>query len=313
MRRDTQNSLLFTPGLVLAVLLALTVPATATPLAAADDDDIEEIEEIEEIEDVDVDVAKPFDRVDPETWRPENYPIFERVVNIPTALTGRQFETRFIIDHRTFEAFTENPFQEMFGFDSGLLKIGLGVRFSALDSLEFGIYRLNSGSVAFDVYEFDAKFQALRQDEHYLNLAVRAGATWFSQRGREDAAGGFAQLIVDRLLFDRLRIGTGLLFHSDSTDDTKVAQDTDWSIAIPAYVDIRILDWLAWNLEVAVPVAGFRGEWPNFSSSVKFITHRHTFALVLSNNQHMGADGIVAGSGRGFGDLIIGFSITRTL
>lgn len=299
-----------------ALSLALVVGLLPLAAHAADGGDPPELDDVEEldIEELDVEeiaVEAAPSALDAASWRPENYPVLDRVVNVPTALTSRALSFRFLVDHRTFQPWTDQPFEDMLGFDAGGLKIGLGLRFGILDWLELGVYRLNNGVLPFDVYEFDLKFQALRQEEHFVNLAVRGGATWFYQAGAEDAAGGFGQLFVDRLFFHRLRVGTGLMFHSDSTDDAKNAADTDWSLAVPVYVDVRILDWLSWNVELVASVAGYGGKWPNFSSSVRFITHRHTFALVLSNNQYMSADGLVANSERGFDDLIIGFSITR--
>ena len=234
-------------------------------------------------------------------------------MNVLTPVTVRPFVFQIIVDHRTFQPMSEEPFYDLLGFDSGGLKIGLGLRFGIVESLDIGMYRLSNGVLPYDVYELDLRWRALRQDDHSVNLGLRAGGSMFTQKGADPAGGGYAQLVLDHLFVGRVRLGTGLFFHSDSTDDSKFAEDTDWSLAVPAYLDIRILDWLAWNVEITATVAGFGARWPNFSSAVKFITSRHTFSLVLSNNQYVNADGIVANSDRGFEDLIIGFTITRDL
>lgn len=301
----------------LSLALALGLVTAPTPLRA---DEAKDTEEIEEIDVAEVEVVDPDA---PSTWWGEGWTTIERVVSVPTALTTRALTFNIIVDHRTWQSFTqegfftaahwEDNFFNLVGFDSGAVKIGLGLRFGILDDLEIGAYRLNGAIQAFDTWELDLKYQALKQAEHWVNLAVRGGGTWFAQRNAPDAGGGFAQAIVDHLFFDRLRVGVGLMFHSDSTGELKTTTDTDWSLAIPAYLDVRILGWLAWNLEVTTNVAGYGEDWPCFASSLKFITNRHTFALVLSNYQYLAADGVVANSFRDFDHLIVGFSITREL
>lgn len=308
----------------LTCALALGLLVSAPPdVRAADAAGAEETEEIEDIEELEIEDVEVVDPAGPATWWGPAWPTLERVISVPTALTLRSRTFEIIIDHRTWQSFTqhgfftaehwEENFFDLVGFDAGALKIGLGLRYGILDDLEVGAYRLNGAVLAFDTWEFDLKYQALKQARHWVNLAVRGGGTWFAQRDHADAGGGFAQVIVDHLFFDRLRIGTGVMFHSDSTGELKTREDTDWSLAIPAYLDIRILGWLAWNLEVTTNVAGYGEDWPNFASSLKFITNRHTFALVLSNYQYMAADGLVANSFRGFEELIVGFTITREL
>jgi hypothetical protein len=306
-----------TLGLWIALALSLAAPARA---ADAPDGESAEIEEIEELDLGDVEVVDPEG---PATWWGPGWATLERVISVPTALTVPRLTWNIIVDHRTWQSFTRHGFFtaahwrenffDLVGFDAGALKIGLGLRFGILDDLEVGAYRLNGAVQAFDTWEFDLKYQALEQAAHWVNLAVRAGGTWFAQEGTGDAGGGFAQVVVDHLLWDRLRIGAGLMFHSDSTGELKTVDDTDWSLAIPAYLDIRILGWLAWNVEVTTNVAGYGERWPNFASSLRFITNRHTFALVLSNYQYLAGDGLVANSFRGFQDLVVGFTLTREI
>ena len=236
----------------------------------------------------------------------------ERATNVPFATTTRKHAFLLVVDHRTFQAaFNENSWNDFFGLDSGNLRIGLGLRFGILDGLDAGVYRLNNATDAFDTYEFDMKWQFLRADRHYIDMAVRAGVTWFSQKNAQDAAGGFGQLLISRMLFKRLTIGTGLMFHSDSSGDVKSNRDTQWSLAVPGAVEIRILPWLAWNVEATFRVAGYGAKWPTFSTAWKFLSPRHVFSLMLSNTQYLGADGIVANTRRGYKDLIIGFQIQR--
>ena len=236
----------------------------------------------------------------------------ERAVNVQFAQTTRRHAFLLIVDHRTFQAaFNKNSWGDFFGLDSGNLRIGIGLRFGILDGLDVGVYRLNNATDAFDTYEFDVKWRFLRADKHYIDMAIRAGLSWFSQKNAKDAVGGFGQLLISRMLFRRLTLGTGLMFHSDSSSDVKSNLDTQWSLAVPGSVEIRILPWLAWNVEATFKVAGYGAKWPSFSTAWKFLSPKHVFSLVLSNTQYIGADGIVANSRRGYKDLIIGFQIQR--
>jgi hypothetical protein len=149
--------------------------------------------------------------------------------------------------------------------------------------------------------------------------------SWFSQQDAADAAGFFGQLLLGKRWFKRLHLGTGVLFHSDSSNGVKSSADKAWSLATYSQLDLRILGWLAWNVDAAFNLAGYgtrdkvsaTGEkissFPSFSSSFRFFTYRHSFALVLSNNAYITADGYVCNSPRGFDQLIVGFSITREL
>ncbi len=260
---------------------------------------------IEEVEDVDVTVVDP-------TFDPANFPVPGKVENVPTARALRVHAFQFLIDHRAFSPVREHAWQNLLGFDAGGLKIGLGLRFGILRGLEAGVYRLNNAGDAFDTYEFDVKYQPLFQDRHALDVAVRAGLTWFVQTGAQDAVGGFGQLLATRTFFqDRLLLSGGLMFHSSSSSGTKSNLDPSWSLAVPFAVEGKVLRWLALAAEVSVPVAGYRAKSPVFTGAVRFLTYRHAFSLLVTNSQHIAADGIVAGTDRAWKDLIVGFNVTR--
>ncbi|MBP7127111.1 hypothetical protein KBD49_12175 [Myxococcota bacterium] len=260
---------------------------------------------VEEVEDVEVVQEDP-------RWDPSQVVQMDRAVNLMWARTVRRMALVLVVDHRTFSpAFNKDTWHDLFGFDGGGLRVGLGLRFGILDGLDVGIYRVSNATDAFDTYQFDAKWCFLREDRHHLDVAIRGGLSWFSQRNARDAVGGFGQLLVSRTLWKRLTLGTGLMFHSDSSSDVKSTADTDWSLAVPGAVEVRILPWLSWNVEAAFRVAGYGAKWPSFSSAVKFLTPRHVFALVLSNTQYVGADGVVANSSRDYRKLIVGFQVVR--
>jgi hypothetical protein len=248
-------------------------------------------------------------------WNSSEFPRIDRVINVQTAHTTRRHAFLFTVDHRAWQTFTERPMGNLLGFDVGAMKIGLGLRFGIFDHLDFGLLRLNGTLADFnvDTYDFDGKYHLLRQASHHVDLAVRAGVTWFNVADGPDRSAFFTQLLVNRELSRRVRIGSGLLHHTDSYNDTKKPSDLKHSTAVPATIEVRVLRWLALNGEVAAAFHGYGSEFPAFSTSAKVLTHRHTFSLIFSNTQYLGPSGIVTGSARGAGGLIFGFTIAREL
>jgi len=248
-------------------------------------------------------------------WDSPDFPRIDRVINIQTAHTTRRHAFLFTVDHRAWQTFTDHPMGDLMGFDVGAMKIGLGLRFGVFDRLDVGLLRLN-GTVAdfnVDTYDFDGKYQLLRQSSHQVDMAIRAGVTWFNVAGGPDRSAFFTQLLVNRELGGRVRLGTGLLHHTDSYNDTKRATDPKHSTAVPATIEVRLVKRLVLSGEVAANVSGYGSDFPAFSASAKILTHRHTFSLIFSNTQYLGPSGIATGSARGAGGLIFGFTIAREL
>jgi hypothetical protein len=125
--------------------------------------------------------------------------------------------------------------------------------------------------------------------------------------------GVLVQLLMDRLVLDRLFVGGGLLFHSNSSGAKKSATDVHTSAAVQAYADVRLYDGMSLGLELTQPIAGYHLKYPVFTFGPRFITNRHTFAIVMSNSQYTNADGIITGTDRSFGNWVLGFNITREL
>jgi len=240
-------------------------------------------------------------------------PQLERSVSLLTANTTRRKSLLVVVDHRNREPIGDAPFHDLLGFDGGGLKIGLGLRYGILDNLDAGLYRLNGTVESFDVYDLDLRYRFLAQDRHGVDLAIRPGISIFTQKDAGDAARGFLQLLASRTLKSRFRFGSGLLYHSESTNDTKTNLDDDYSVAAQALFEVLITPSLAWNVEMSANLSGYGSSNPQISSSLKILTYRHSFAIVLTNNQYTSADGVVTNTHRGFEDIVIGFSITREI
>jgi hypothetical protein len=265
-------------------------------------------EEVEQIDTVEVvDVQEVGDDLHGEAW-----PVIDRAFTLMNGRTLRPQSWEVVIAHRTGAPLRKNPFYDYVGFDSGGLKIGLGLRYGVLDRLDIGVYRLNGTVEPFDTYELDGRYQLVKRQDHGFDLALRAGVSWFSAEGN-NASAFLGQLLGSTLVADRLTLGAGLLFHSDSTNEKKTREDDKSSTAVMGLTELRVLDWLALDLEVAANVGGYSSQIPIFTFGPKIVTNRHSFAFVVTNSQYMSADGVVANTPRAPKRWILGFNITREI
>ncbi len=205
------------------VLLVLLAPAAIL----SGQEVIEEIEKIEVITDV---TGGGSD------WESDNWATVERGINVLKPRMLRKNSLLFLVEHRTRKQPDSDSFHDLAGFDAGGLKIGLGLRYAPLDNLEMGFYRLNSQSEFFDTWEFDLKYRLLSQRSHGIDLAARTGVSWFSQGGIEDASGFFGQLLAGGKIGRHLRLGSGVLLHTESSSELKSTVDDEYSLALLSFI-----------------------------------------------------------------------------
>ncbi|MDP7040182.1 MAG: DUF5777 family beta-barrel protein [Myxococcota bacterium] len=264
----------------------------------------EEIEELdfEEIEEVEPSAA----------YYGQGFAQHERALNLLSAKTTRKGTFLSLVAHRTNSTFMKDSGHNLLGFDDGALKIGLGLRYGVLDNLDIGFYRLNN-VVVYDHYELDARWQMLSQDSFGIDMALRGGATFFTAKGYESATAYLGQLLLDKKFGNRLFVGAGLLFHSDSSNLDKENEDVDWTLGAQLYAEYRFCETWAFVAETAPALSGYGEKYPTFSLGPKIYTNRHTFAVVISNTQMMDANGVMTNSVRKFDELILGFNISREI
>jgi hypothetical protein len=273
----------------------------------------DQIEELSEVVDLQEQAA-----ADPSAaWYGKGYPERIRILGLPTARPVRKGGWDMVIDHRSGKAIwdktNDRPFANMannfLGFD-GPMNVGLGLRYGVIDNLDVGAYR-TFASFGTDTYEFDARYLALHQEDVGVDVAVRAGLSWFSQPDKEDATGYFGQLLVTRLLFNRLLLTGGAFYHSNSTNSSKYNQDKKYSVAGAGGAEVRLAAPIAVDAEVVACTSGYCSKNPAFSGGVKFFTNRHTFALVCGNTQYLTSDWYITNTDTKWKALVIGFNITR--
>jgi Membrane bound beta barrel domain (DUF5777) len=285
---------------------APAAPAPA-PIAKPSESDVETLSEVPDLQETESPAAG---------WYGKGFPEPVRVLALPTARTVRKGGFDFVIDHRASQAIynkdSKHPWADMgnnfLGFD-GSLQVGLGLRYGVIDDLDVGIYR--AGTSATDTYEFDVRYRALSQDVAGIDVGVRGGLSWFSQPSASDAHGFYGQILATRLLLNRVLITAGWLYHSNSTNDRKYNEDRAWSTAGAVGVEARLAAAVALDAEFVSCVAGYCSKKPAFSAGVKYLTSRHTFALVCGNTQYLTADGYLTNTDRAWSKLVIGFNITR--
>lgn len=262
----------------------------------------------------DIETAEVSDVADDALYS-DAYAQIDRTLDQLTARVTRRGAFNAIIVHRNHLGMLRAPFQDFLGFDGGSLKIGLGLRYGLLDTLDIGVLRLNGTVEVFDTYELDARYQAMRQEKHGIDVAVRGGVTWFAQpRAQRDAHGFMLQFLMSRVILDRIVVGGGVLYHSQSSSPTKNARDARGSTAVMGLLELRVTDLWAFDMEISETLAGYRGKFPIMTVGPRLITNRHTFAVVLSNSQYITADGLVANSNRAsIKDWVLGFNITREI
>ena len=287
---------------------ALAPAPTPVPMAKPSESDIEVLSEVVYLQETQDPAAGLYGKGFPE-------PI--RILALPTARVVRKGGFDFVIDHRAgtpiYNKDSKQPWSDMgnnfLGFDSQI-QVGLGLRYGVIDNLDVGMYRAGT-STRTDTYELDARYQALHQEDMGIDLAARAGVTWFSQPKAEDAHGFYGQLLATRLMVNRILISAGWLYHSNSTNESKYNEDKKWSTAGAIGLEARLAASVSIDAELVSCVAGYCSKNPAFSGGVKFFTNRHTFALVCGNTQYITADGYLTNTDRQWNKLVIGFNITR--
>jgi hypothetical protein len=287
-----------------AAATAPSLPALAKP----PESDIEVLTEVVDLEEAEDPTA---------AWYGQSYPTPVRHLSLLTARPAEAGDGEFMVEHRSatplYNNNSDSPWGDMWhnflGLDQGI-QVGLGLRYGVIENLDVGVYR--AGSSATDTYELDARYRVVGQDKLGLDVAARAGVTWFVQPHAADAHGFFGQLLGSRLFANRLLATGAVLFHSNSTNGTKYNEDKAWSLAGALAIEWRIAAPVALDVEGVFCTAGYCSKRPAFTAGAKYITTRHSFALVCTNTTWVTADGYITNTDRAWDQLGIGFNITRS-
>ena len=274
----------------------------AAPAQGADDQD-----EIE-VEATDAEGGAPVD------FFGDAYPSMDRIFDTLSArmLRARNFGT--LISHRNHEGALQSPFYDLLGFDGGLLKIVLGLRYGISNNWDVGILRQNGTLEIYDTWEFDTRYRILSQAGGWpLDFTLRLGLDWYNMP-TNNASGFYFQVLLARVVANRALLGAGVLYANSSSGPFKGLADGSASTAVALQADVRLVESLSLAAEVTFNVSGYHDHYPVITLGPKIVTNRHTFSFVYSNSQFVTADSIVANTYRmNIKDWVLGFLITREI
>jgi hypothetical protein len=215
------------------------------------------------------------------------------------------------IEHRTSAPAFDHPFRDFLGFDNGGLKIGLGFRWSPVNNFDVGLRRFNNVFEPWDTYEFDGRYQLLKERDHLIDGAIIGGATWFYQYTGQDASGFYGAALAGRSFWDQSYLSAGIMFHTKSTYMTKTVADKSASVAVPLSLIVSTPIGLSVLAESFIPLSGYYSAGkPSLTAGLKYATYHHTFSLLFSTTQYTSFDGAVTGSDHS-NKPGAGFMITR--
>jgi hypothetical protein len=265
----------------------------------------------EAVENVDDSALRAGDEPD---YYGDAYPSMDRTLDHLNARMLRRKTFGTLIGHRNREGVLSSPFYDLLGFDGGGLKIVLGLRYGILDDLDVGVLRQNGTLEAYDTWEFDARYRLLSQSAGQpFDFTLRVGVDWYNAP-TANAAGGFLQVLISRVVANRALLGGGVLYASNSSGPTKSNNDAKVSTALLLQAEVRLLDNLALAAELTQNVAGFHERYPVISFGPKIVSNRHTFSFVISNTQYMTADSLITNTYRmAPKQWVLGFHITREI
>lgn len=244
-----------------------------------------------------------FEALDDDTNDAEEYHSHDRILNVMLPTVTRLGRTQMVILHRARAPVTENPLRDGLGLDTGL-RVGIGLRYGITEGVDVGILRANGLTEPFDIYEFDIR----KSHKHNgTTVGVRAGAStfyvagatstaWFVQGGLQKSLGGVTLTAM-------------AAFHQNSTGATKTPLDLDHSFGLGAGVEVPVTESMSVAGDVVASLGGYRVVYPGVTVGAKWRSWRHTFALMLTNTDHVTLDGLIANTPRAAPSL--GFNVTR--
>lgn len=187
--------------------------------------------------------------------------------------------------------------------------IGMGIRMGIWDGIDLGVLRNRSKDFA--VYEADIRVTFLDQSWAPVTLAVRGGAAFFARKYSSTGSAGFAELIVERTFWDRVLLLSTLAFHGDSTSSTKNATDINETIGVGSAVEVAVFDWLLLSADAMYGVSGYRERFLTFAVGPKLLAGNFSFAALVTSNDYVTLDGLIANTPRGALDkYLVGINVT---
>lgn len=277
------------------------VPCLAQEPAAAEPEEV--TAPVGEADEFDLDVGDdaPIEEVSEVkvVKAPRRHPYVLRGLTLPQAETGEALSMQLNIEHR--------------GYLSDDLKVGISVDFGITDFLELNVMYQNQTFESYITLELGLKGQILREKKHFVDLSLAAGVSWFIDGTYGSGLAVNGALLLRRSIPGGVDVDLALFGTTDSSAANKSNRDYNPSMAVGGELSwtLPFADFLRLAIEAAFPVWGFNAGTPHWAAGLTFLTYRHGFSVVFSNNRLLTTDGLAAGSSRDGDDLVIGFVIMR--
>ena len=240
----------------------------------------------------------------------------ERALATPLPRTVLPQYLLLTIDHRNRQPMDSRYFYDFLGFDAGGTKIGVGLRYGLTSRWDAGLQRINGTNPSADAFNLDTKYRVAVEAGWRPDVAILAGLTGYSDPDRRDSWGGYGALILGESFLSRLYLSAGAMGHTNSDAPDRRLENPKGASAVFGSAHLRLIHELALTGEFNAPVSGSPGPGRRSRSigwalGFKVITPRHSLALLASNTQFYGMDGLASGARHNPNRAVFGFSITR--
>lgn len=230
-----------------------------------------------------------------------------------------QWDVRF--SHRFNQTLSHgslaDQFHSFFGLDSNA-DVVFGASYSMKPNLQLSLIRSNTN----DTYEAGAKYVLFRQPEKKpVNVTLRGGVDFRTERDLEDRTSFFAQAIVSRQFARKAEIffvPSVATNAGRATDGTKSVAMFDYAFNLPVGFAWTIRPGLLAIAEVTPPnqdLADDTNADLGWAVGIKRNIGGHWFEVLLSNSQSMLVDQYVTSTYQGTpldaSDVRLGFNIER--
>ncbi|HQR47631.1 MAG TPA: DUF5777 family beta-barrel protein [Thermoanaerobaculia bacterium] len=244
--------------------------------------------------------AAPLAGQDAPAWSPG---WSDRWLQTASPLVNEKGVLEAVFEHRFNEPVNKAGGNDLFGLD-GSANIGLGVGYVPVDRLSVEVFRASTGGD----YEFAAKYAVLTPTkDRPFGVAVRGGLDWLTKYQIEQKVGGFGQVLLAAMLWDRLTIAVAPTFVSNTPLYRNVFN-------VPIAVQVRIWKGLYATGEYVPRNKDLEGAVGQWSFALEKTLWLHRFAVWIGNSPATTVDQMMAsdyGGGIRNYNIRLGFNIVR--
>ena len=234
-----------------------------------------------------------------------------------------------------------DEFHDFLGIESDV-KIGIMFGYGIVDGWDLMIQRTNGrsyrteegDSISYDLWDIMTKVRVLNEVDHGIDASVMGGVTYFLEDNdnKDDVVSGNGALLLGKS-FWRFRLGTGLLYASQSTFERTLDTGSMLSkrhpneqhslssqsgfhgpshtLAVPINLDFSFSRNTQLFMEVAIPIEGYETEGgPSGAIGYRYSTSSHSYDIFLSNSANNSFNSTFTGGDEKDRLNVFGFAIS---